>query len=239
MTNSQVWHSDASSMAGTDAPASWNSDQMKNSQARTVKLVIQNSVSVIDFEAKEECNILCVTSISFSERVKERLRTILNRLPGDEMEAGDKLSYLGNVHDFINARSDLSWKRLLREPSFGPKYRSETNCTEIVRCDSKINSRTIVGDLGSVRIEFGYFYLGDAVSGERRGGDEAHEGSSCILGFCIMCWKSTRIPQSIIDWENKLEWFQSTNQYRELDGIDGEPVELDTLRCRFSKKSKD
>ena len=36
-------------------------------------------------------------------------------------------------------------------------------------------------------------------------------------------------PRSNADWENKLSFFKSTNQYRELDGFDGEPVEFECI----------
>ena len=49
-----------------------------------------------------------------------------------------------------------------------------------------------------------------------------------VFSDSVLCFgKVLEYPQSNIDWENKLEWFKSTNQYRELDGIDGEPVELE------------
>ena len=53
------------------------------------------------------------------------------------------------------ACSELSWKRLVRESALHTKYRSETNCTEIDRCDSNIDPRTRIGDLGSVGIKLG------------------------------------------------------------------------------------
>ena len=37
----------------------------------------------------------------------------LNRPPGDKIEGIDKNSLFGNVHDFIFACSNLSWKRYL------------------------------------------------------------------------------------------------------------------------------
>ena len=34
-------------------------------------------------------------------------------------------------------------------------------------------------------------------------------------------------PQSSTVWEDKLTWFKSSSQYRALDTIDGEPMELE------------
>ena len=47
---------------------------MKNSKAYTGHTVIKKWVTDIDLEAKEECNILSATSISFREKVNDRLQ---------------------------------------------------------------------------------------------------------------------------------------------------------------------
>ena len=102
MTNSQVRHFDARLKASTVSPMAWGLSRTKNSQASTGHPVIKNSkastglpviknlVTDTDLEAIEECNILSAASISFRERVNERLRAILNRFPGDVMEGIDK-----------------------------------------------------------------------------------------------------------------------------------------------------
>ena len=51
-----------------------------------------------------------------------------------------------------------------------------------------------------------------------------------VFSGSVLCVGKTReYPQSNIEWANRLEWFTSTNQYRELDGIDGEPVEFEWM----------
>ena len=51
-------------------------------------------------------------------------------------------------------------------------------------------------------------------------------------------------PQSNAVWEDKLTWFKSSSQYRALDTIDGEPMEVewnisqDSPHCSLSVKSK-
>ena len=69
-------------------------------------------------------------------------------------------SWLGIVRDFFDVSNYLSWKRLLRESALRHKYRSQTNCTEFVRRASKVGSRTIIGDIGSVRITLEWFLHG-------------------------------------------------------------------------------
>ena len=47
-------------------------------------------------------------------------------------------------------------------------------------------------------------------------GDQAHEGKSlCILRDSVICVGKVReYPQSDVDCEKIVEWFESTNQYR-------------------------
>ena len=78
---------------------------------------------------------LCHNSLN-QRKVNGRSRAILSRPPGDEMEESDKHILIRGIHDFLDVCIYLSWKRLLRESALRHKYRSETNCAEIVRCDS-------------------------------------------------------------------------------------------------------
>ena len=94
MDDSQVRHSDASSMASTGGPVAWSSDQMVKSQASTGRPVTDDSITDIDLEATKEYNILSAGSTSFREKVNERVRARLNRDPGDEVEEIDKHSLI-------------------------------------------------------------------------------------------------------------------------------------------------
>ena len=42
-----------------------------------------------------------------------------------------------------------------------------------------------------------------------------------------MPWKGEREPTIKTVWEDKLTWFKSSSQYRALDTIDGEPMEVE------------
>ena len=48
---------------------------------------------------------------------------------------------------------------------------------------------------------------------------------------CIVCWNGARLSTLNDDWRSRLRWFKSTQQYRESDGIDGEPVEFEWGIC--------
>ena len=86
---------------------------------------------------------------------------VLNRLPGDEMERIDKHSVLWEMFMTSSMHAAIFLgKGYSRESALCPKYRSEAICSEVVLCESTIDSRTKVGDLGSVRIELVNFQLG-------------------------------------------------------------------------------
>ena len=53
---------------------------------------IQRWNAGIGMETKEECDILSAILLSFKEKVDERLRIMLNRLPGDRMEGWKELA---------------------------------------------------------------------------------------------------------------------------------------------------
>ena len=90
----------------------WTPSQTKNFKACPGYLVpiIKSLDTDIELEAKEECYILSVSSISFKGKVDERLRVILNRPPGDKREemTKKKTSYLVNIRDFISARDRVT-----------------------------------------------------------------------------------------------------------------------------------
>ena len=87
-------YSDANSMTSAGVLVGWGSDQTMKSQVSTGRLVIKNSATEIDLEATEENNILSAASISFREKVNERVRAILNRAPRDEKEEFEKHSLI-------------------------------------------------------------------------------------------------------------------------------------------------
>ena len=60
-----------------------------------------------------------------------------------------------------------------------------------------------------------------------------------------MSWEIFENPESDDAWEQKLGWFKSSQNYRNLDRIDGHPMEFEceyfhrkqTIRCSSVKKS--
>ena len=53
-------------------------------------------------------------------------------------------------------------------------------------------------------------------------------GKFCVFSDSVLCLgKMNQNPTSNTVWEEKLEWFKDSSQYRALDTIDGEPMEFE------------
>ena len=61
---------------------------------------------------------------------------------------------------------------------------------------------------------------------------------------CVLL-RFSRTHQSRAAWEQRLEWFKTSQEYRDFDRIDGEPMEFegifshDSPHCRSATKSKE
>ena len=66
-----------------------------------------------------------------------------------------------------------------------------------------------------------------------------------VFSDSVLCLgKIHEKPQSNAAWEQRLKWFKTSQEYRNLDRIDGEPMEFewnisqDSIRCCSVKRSK-
>ena len=110
--HSQVRYEDENSMSSAGAPAKWGSDQTLNSERGAGKPVIRRSkTSTTEFGliTTTRGNILSAESISFRNKVDERVRAILNRSSGNELgEVERHHLHPVIIYDFFNASSHLS-----------------------------------------------------------------------------------------------------------------------------------
>ena len=136
------------------------------------------------------------------------------------------VSYLGTVPDFVFACSDLAWKRWLRKSALLQKYRSETNCAEIVRRDSKkLISEQKLEISGVSELQWWASSWQKLSLVHDKETIELMKAKVSVLSDSVLCVGGIReFPESNEDWERRLAWFKSTHQYKELDGIDGNPV---------------
>ena len=62
-----------------------------------------------------------------------------------------------------------------------------------------------IGDVGSVRIELGNFYMGEAGPGGRRRGDQAHEGEGYVFSDSVLCvGRIHEFPESNAERERRI-----------------------------------
>ena len=174
MWNSQEWQTDARSIASTEKPVAWD------------------SVIDVDLETwREYKSSLC--RISFIHRMSEH-EIADDEKPSSRGQNGrhwQTLSHQVCVYVFNHDRSRFSWTRLLRQPAFNQKYRRETHCKEIVRGVSKMDSRTKIRNLWSVRNKLGNFFMGKAILGERRRSNQSLKGMSFVYSLILKWWKKS------------------------------------------------
>ena len=241
MGDSQVRYEDENSMTRADVPVELGSDQTMNSEegygeTRNREIIELNHWNRIEGNKRMQYSFCGVNLIQ--EQIEwesasdaESFKWIgKSRKPFSHMEI---------VCDLFNACSDLSWKRLLRESALRQKYRKETKYTDVVRCDSKIRSRSKIGGIGSVRIELANSYMGEAGLGGRRRGDQAHEGGKFTYSQILYCAleEYTNSPNPMQNENVEFRGLKDTYQCRELDGIHGEPVEFEWKKRISVKES--
>ena len=106
------------------------------------------------------------------------------------------LSNLDYVCVFNHECSRFSWKSLFGQLAFDHRNTAEKPTVKnLFEVSQKIDSRTKVGNLRSVRNKLSNFPMRKAVPGEQRRNNQSLEGKSlCILRLCVVSWKSASVP---------------------------------------------
>ena len=101
-----------------------------------------------------------------------------------------------NIHDFVNARSHLSWRRLLRENLHVIRNTDEKpTVKKLFDMTQRLIQVRKTGNLRSVRNKFDDFSMEKAVPGERRRDNQSLEGKSLRnLRLCVVSWESPSVP---------------------------------------------
>ena len=69
-----------------------------------------------------------------------------------------------------------------------------------------------------------------------------NKGTCLFIQYCV--WEKSHPSEANAKWIEQNQYFQQSNEYAQLSGIDGEPIEFewnisqDSNRLRFSNKSK-
>ena len=222
-SNSSEWYNDDK----------WCSQVRKSgelSKTNTGKPESDNLVTdiVMDSDTATEPD-LSLKSRSFLNRVTDRLRKMLNRSPEDSMQDIDKRSiiwgmfmsstleasvfmgknYTDNLHSIINTGENLTlmqmfeiFEKLILEQSDEICGVSQISCE-----NSPWKQLSLVNDEEVISLSRAKVYI--------------FPNSVLCLG------KVNQNPTTNTAWEQQLDCFKYSSQYRTLDTIDGEPMEFE------------
>ena len=183
----------------------------------------------MDSDIAAESN-LSLKSRSFLHRVNDRLRKILEHLPEVAMQDIDKRSLIWWMFYVFNIGSIcIHGKELLRNFTFHQKIQERISLWN--RCFD-ISEKFIVGQSDEI---FGVTQINWEDSSWRQlslvNDEEVISLSHAkvyVFSDSVLCLgKVNQNPTSNTVREEKLSWSKDSSQYRTLDTIDGEPMELE------------
>ena len=205
----------------------WKYGEMSNtSTGRPVhdKFVIDDEM---DSDTATESN-LSPRSRSFLNRVNDRLRKMLDRSPDDAMQDIDKRSiiwfmvlsstfeapvFMGkdhsdNLQSIKNTGKNLTLKQMSRisEKLIAEQSDEIYGVNTINWGDSSRKHLSLIGDEEVISLSHAKVYV--------------------FLNSVLCLGKVSQNPTSNTAWEQQLDWFKDSSQYRTLDRIDGEPMEF-------------
>ena len=117
---------------------------------------------------------------------------------------------MGIVYVFDISSICFHGKRILRQFTLHQKYREQSQSSDnqmiFMEYDSSWKQLSLVSDDEVISLS---------------------HAKVCVFSDSVFCLgKTNENPQSNMAWEDLLTWFKSSPQYRALDTIDGEPMEL-------------
>ena len=135
-------------------------------------------------------------------------------------------NYSGNLHSIKNTGKNLTLKQMFEksEKLIVGQSAEIFGVSPINWEDSSCKQLSLVSDEEVISLSHAKIY---------------------VFSDSVLCLgKVNQNPTSNTAWEEQLDWFKDSSQYRILDTIDGEPIEFewnisqDSPHCSSSKKSK-
>ena len=133
-------------------------------------------------------------------------------------------NYLNNCQSIVNT-TDLTLKQMFDISTTLVSEQDEISGLETIGCENHSwKYLSLIGDGRVINLQRTKVYV--------------FSDSELCLG------KISETPQSNDAWEQRLGWIKSSQNYRNFDRIDGEPMELewnisqDSIHCSLVKKSK-
>ena len=118
-------------------------------------------------------------------------------------------NYLENLHSIKNTGKDPTMKQMfdISEKLIAEQSDEVYGVNTTNWCDSSWKHLSLIGDEEVIRVSHAKVY---------------------VFSDSVLCLgKMSENPQSNTVWDDKLSWFKSSSQYRALDTINGEPMELE------------
>ena len=211
----------------------WKSDELMEDRTgrlvvfaqHTDRFIVENDKMISYTEAESE---MSSESRSFLHRVNDQVRKTQNQLSKDASTDSDKHSviwgmpmsstlqasvfmvknYSDNLHSIKNTE-DLTMKQMfdISEKLITGQSDKIYGINTLSWEDSSWKYLSLVGDEEVVSLLHTKVY---------------------VFSDSVLCFgKMNENPLPNIAWEDRLTWFKSSPEYRNLDKIDGEPVELE------------
>ena len=186
-------------------------------EARFQQFVIGND------EAELE---LSVESISFVNRVNDQVRKRQKRI-SNVTEDGEKHSMIWRMFMTVTMESAVF---------MGKNYlnicQSIVNTTDLTLKQIFDISTRLVSEQDEISVLETIVWENHSWKYLSLIGDERiinlHRTKVCVFSESVLCLgKTHENTQSNTAWEQRLEWFKSSPEYRTLDRIDGEPMEFE------------
>ena len=178
--------------------------------------------SIVNVDSVWPNNIqISVPCIPHLEQVHSKLRQNIGRKSGDDMNDFDTNSLTWRM--FVSATLDAAVH--LGKDHLDQKS-STTNDKTIVRSVTKLDHGP---NRDSRNIEDWLAHTSSTKDNIVKTTKQSNYQQQiyAFLDSVLCLGKMNSYPESIDAWKKKIEWFTSTPQYRELDRIDGEPMEFE------------
>ena len=164
-----------------------------------------------------------------------RLRKMLDRSPGDAMQDIDKRFMIWWMFSSLTVEASVfHMKEPLRQFAFHKKHMEKSHFKADVR-DIWVDIGTIWWDFWSVLKSVGKILFGNNYLWSMMKKSSVSHAKVYVFSDSVLCLgKVSQNPTSNTAWEQHLDWFTDSSQYRTLDTIDGEPMEFEWI---FSQDS--
>ena len=226
-------------LASSSNSSEWNNDDKWSSQVRKLGEMSGTSTGrpvsnklVIDIDMDSDTaaeSDLSLKSRSFLNRVNGRLRKMLHRSPEDSMQDIDKRSMIWRKFMSLTVEASVFMGKNYSDKLYSIKNTGENlTLKQMFEISEQLileQSDDIFG-VAQISLESSPWKQLSLVNLEQV--ISLSHAKVYVFSDSLLCLgKVNQNPTSNTAWERQLDWFKDSSQYRTLDTIDGEPMELE------------